>query len=87
MLYGTGWTASASGLVPEFFSDTKLLQQVAQRRPADRGYRIASVWQSNKGHWLRPDACIVTVHGVSPMQDGPAGVFEQNRAVLNSELA
>src|SRR5215471_2186992 len=25
-----------------FFSDAKFLRQVAQRRPADRGYRIAS---------------------------------------------
>jgi len=58
---------------PEVFSDAQLLQQVAQRRPADRGYRIASVWQSKKGNWLRPrthSLSLFTVSARCRMQHG-----------------
>jgi hypothetical protein len=70
-----------------FFSDAKLLQQVAQRRPADRGYRIASVWQSKKGNWLRPDVCFVTFHDVSPMQDAARQQYRTQHGVQSSTLA
>jgi hypothetical protein len=69
---------------PEFFSDAKFLQQVAQRRPADRSYRIASVWQSKKGNWLRPDEFIVTFHGVSPMKDAELQQYLTQHGVQSS---
>jgi hypothetical protein len=41
------------------------LRQVAQRRPADPSYRVASVWLVKKGNWFRPDQFAVTFHAVS----------------------
>lgn len=51
------------------FQDDKFLQQVAERRPADSDYRIASVWHAKKGGWLRPDEFMVTFHGVGALQE------------------
>jgi hypothetical protein len=54
---------------PHLFTDPKFLHQVAERRPADPSYRIASVWQAKKGTWLRPDEFVVTFHSVGALQE------------------
>jgi hypothetical protein len=53
----------------QLFADPKFLQQVAARRPADSGYRVASVWHAKKGGWLRPDEFIITFHTVGALQE------------------
>jgi hypothetical protein len=54
---------------PTLFTDAKFLQQVAERRPADPSYRLASVWHSKKGGWFRPDEFIVTFYSVGTPQE------------------
>lgn len=71
----------------ELFSDPKFLQQVAERRPADASYRIASVWHAKKGGWLRPDEFIVTFHGVSPRQDAALQQYLAEHSVHSSTEA
>ena len=65
-------------------TDPKFLQQVAARRPADPSYRIASVWHSKKGSWLRPDEFIVTFHGVSPLKDAALRQYLSEHGVRSS---
>jgi hypothetical protein len=69
---------------PDLFADAKFLQQAAERRPADPGYRIASVWQSKKGTWLRPDEFIITFHGVSPLKDAELQQYLSTHDVRSS---
>jgi cytochrome c oxidase subunit 4 len=54
---------------PERLQDAALQQQIAQRRPADASYRLASVQCTRPGNWLWPDQLTVTFHAVSPSQD------------------
>ena len=65
-------------------ADAKFLQQVAARRPADPSYRIASVWHSKKGSWLRPDEFIITFHGVSPLKDAALQQYLSEHGVRSS---
>jgi hypothetical protein len=69
---------------PALFTETKFLQQVAARRPADPSYRIVSVWHTKKGSWLRPDEFIVTFHGVSPLQDAALQQYLTEKQVHSS---
>jgi hypothetical protein len=71
----------------ELFSDAKFLQQVAQRRPADPSYCIASVRQSKKGSWLRPDEFIVTFHGVTPLKEAALRQYLSEHGVRSSTTA
>jgi caa(3)-type oxidase subunit IV len=50
-------------------SDAAFLRRVAQRRPADLSYRIASVRCTHPGNWLWPAQLTVTFHAVSPRHD------------------
>lgn len=50
-------------------SDATFLAQVAERRPHDLSYRIASVVHTRAGGWLRPDEFSVTFHSVGRLQE------------------
>ena len=54
---------------PERLTDAAFLQQVAQRRPADPSYRLASVRCMTPGNRLWPARLTVTFHAVSPLHD------------------
>jgi cytochrome c oxidase subunit 4 len=54
---------------PPRLDDATLLAQVAQRRPSDPCYRIASIRCIKSGNWLWPDQLTVTFHAVSATQD------------------
>jgi len=54
---------------PERVHDTALLQQVAQRRPADASFCLASIQCTTPSTWLWPAQLAVTFHAVSPRQD------------------
>lgn len=54
---------------PGRINDATLLAQVAQRRPSDPSYCLASVQCTRPGNWFRPDQLTVTFHAVSATQD------------------
>ena len=45
---------------PEGWQDANFLAKVAQRRPQDPSYRIASVAVTDPGHWFRPARLDIT---------------------------
>ena len=69
---------------PALFTDPKFLHQVAQRRPADPSYRLASVWHSKKGGWFRPDEFIVTFHSVGTLQEADLQQYLTTHQVRSS---
>ena len=58
----------------DLFRQEDFLRQMAQRRPADSTYRLASVRLIKKGNWFRPDHYAVAFHAVGALQDA---VFQQ----------
>jgi len=54
---------------PHLMQDPEFLRQIAQRRPADSGFRIAVVRLIKKGNWFRPDQYTVTFHAVGVLRD------------------
>ena len=54
---------------PHLIHDPEFLRQIAQRRPADSGFRIAVVRLIKKGNWFRPDQYTVTFHAVGVLCD------------------
>ena len=54
---------------PDLIHDPEFLRQIAQRQPADPGFRIAAVRLTKKGNWFRPDQYAVTFHAVGVMRD------------------
>ena len=71
------WSAS-------LFTDPKFLHQVAQRRPADTSYRLASVQHSKKGGWFRPDEFTVTFHAVSSVRETDLQQYLRDHQVQSS---
>lgn len=53
----------------DLFRQEDFLRQIAQRRPADATYRLASVRLSKKGNWFRPDHYAVAFHTVGVQQE------------------
>jgi hypothetical protein len=54
---------------PDLIHDPEFLRQIAQRHPADSGFRIAAVRLTKKGNWFRPDQYAVTFHAVGALRD------------------
>jgi hypothetical protein len=54
---------------PDLMHDPEFLRQIAQRRPADPSFRIATVRLIKKGNWFRPDQYAVTFHAVGALRD------------------
>ena len=54
---------------PGLLYDLEFLRQVAQRRPADKSFRIVTVRLTKKGNWFRPDQYAVTFHAVGATRD------------------
>jgi hypothetical protein len=54
---------------PQLMHDPEFLRQIAQRHPADPGFRIAAVRLTKKGNWFRPDQYTVTFHAVGVLRD------------------
>ena len=69
---------------PDLFTDPKFLQQVAERRPADPSYRLASVWYSKKGNWFRPDEFSITFHSVGTLQEADLQQYLTTHQVRSS---
>ena len=53
---------------PDLFQRADFLQHMAQRRPADPSYRVASVSLLKKATWFQPDQFAVTFHTVGDLQ-------------------
>ena len=53
---------------PDLFQRADFLQHLAQRRPADPSYRVASVSLLKKATWFQPDQFAVTFHTVGDLQ-------------------
>lgn len=51
------------------FQDPVFQEALERRRPADASFRIASVRQTKKGGWFRPDEFKVTFHAVGTLQE------------------
>jgi hypothetical protein len=69
---------------PDLFTDPTFLAHVAQRRPAEASYRIASVWHAKKGNWFRPDEFMVTFHSVSTPQEATLAQYLAEHHVRSS---
>lgn len=54
---------------PDAVLDEELRRDIAQRRPADPHFRLASVAVSKPGTWLRPDTLTVAFHAVDATHD------------------
>ena len=54
---------------PQLMHDPEFLRQIAQRHPADPGFRITAVRLTKKGNWFRPDQYTVTFHAVGALRD------------------
>jgi len=54
---------------PQLMHDPEFLLQIAQRRPAEPGFRIAALRLTKKGNWFRPDQYAVTFHAVGARRD------------------
>ena len=52
----------------DLFQRADFLQHLAQRRPADPSYRVASVSLLKKATWFQPDQFAVTFHTVGDLQ-------------------
>ena len=72
---------------PALFSDPGFLEQVAERRPADPGYRLASVRHAKKGGWLRPDEFVITFHSVSSLHEAELQQYLVEHQVRSSSEA
>jgi hypothetical protein len=72
---------------PDLFTDAKFVDQLAERRPDDPNYRIASVWQAKKGGWFRPDEFIVTFHTVGVLQQDALDQYLKEHEVHSSVTA
>ena len=68
-------------------SDAKFLAQVAERRPSDLSYRIASVVHTKAGGWLRPDEFSVTFHSVGRLQEETLRQYLDQHQVHSSSQA
>jgi hypothetical protein len=55
---------------PDLIHDPEFLRQIAQRQPAEPGFRIAAVRLTKKGNWFRPDQYAITFHAVGALRDG-----------------
>ena len=69
------------------FGDPKFRQQLAERRPVDPSYRVASVWHAKKGNWWRPDEFIVTFHSVGALQEAAFAQYLSEHQVQSSSEA
>lgn len=52
---------------PDLFQRVDFQQHLAQRRPSDPSYRVASVALLKKATWFQPDQFAVTFHAVGDM--------------------
>ncbi len=71
---------------PERLYDLAVRAQVAQRRPADPSFRVASLQRRTPGHWLWPSALTVTFHAVSPRQDAAFTQYLERRQLAPSVM-
>ena len=69
---------------PKLFSEDKFLEQLAQRRPDDPTYRIASVQHLKKRGWFRPDEFGLAFHAVSPPRDAELQQYLSDNNVQSS---
>jgi hypothetical protein len=54
---------------PRLIQDPLFQEELERRRPADASFRIASVRQTKKGGWFRPDQFKVTFHAAGALQE------------------
>ena len=54
---------------PDLFQRVDFQQHLAQRRPTDSSYRVASVSLLKKATWFQPDQFAVTYHAVGDLRD------------------
>ena len=52
---------------PDLFQRADFRQHLAQRRPTDPGYRVASVSLLKKATWFQPDQFAVAFHAVGDL--------------------
>lgn len=52
----------------DLFQRADFLQHLAQRRPSDPSYRVASVFLLKKATWFQPDQFAVAFHTVGDLQ-------------------
>ncbi len=52
---------------PDLFQRPDFLQHLAQRRPSDSSYCVASVFLLKKATWFQPDQFAVTFHAVGDL--------------------
>ena len=53
---------------PDLFQRADFLQHLAQRRPSDPSYRVASVSLLKKATWFQPDQFVVSFHTVGDLR-------------------
>ncbi len=72
---------------PLLFEKEAFVEHVAQRRPADRSYRIASVVHVKKATWLQSDQFVVAFHAVSRRQEADLERYLSDHHVQSSHDA
>jgi len=73
--------------LPQLMQDPLFQEQVERRRPADASFRIASVRQTKKGGWFRPDQFKVTFHAVSALQEDALQQYLMEHHIQSSSQA
>ena len=69
---------------PDLFQRTDFQEHLAQRRPTDASYRVASVSLLKKATWFQPDQFAVTFHAVGDLRDADLAKYLAEHNVQSS---
>jgi hypothetical protein len=69
---------------PDLFQRADFLQHLAQRRPSDPSYRVASVSLLKKATWFQPDQFAITFHAVGDLHDADLDKYLAEHNVQSS---
>ena len=69
---------------PDLFQRADFRQHLAQRRPTDPGYRVASVSLLKKATWFQPDQFAVAFHAVGDLQHADLEAYLAEHNVQSS---
>ena len=69
---------------PDLFRRVDFLQNLAQRRPSDPSYRVASVSLLKKATWFQPDQFAITFHAVGDLHDADLDKYLAEHNVQSS---
>ena len=73
---------------PDLFQRVDFQHQLAQRRPSDSSYRVASVALLKKATWFQPDQFAVAFHAVGDTQNADLETYlEENHVQSSAETS